>query len=250
MGVHPRLLTRSPELGPQYGGQRHPIAAGITKLLQLNDPDVVGVFAQLGYVDEPRLSSVLAANYASTLQVGWEAFQGPSAPKQPSLEPIACLFVWLAAQNTAGWRADSVHTCGTHHTLTSWLPPVVVALKPWFRCWLSRAMTPSRACAPSLSRPRCPYPPCWQTHSSRWGATVTKQGGKRAGRQSQKQPEKLCGAKQQPPASSQQVAPSLLLFPCLVVCPENACSWLLLSLSPPVSYVCVLLSLAPPGVPA
>lgn len=28
------------------------------------------MFAQLGYIDEPRLSSVLAANYASTLQVG------------------------------------------------------------------------------------------------------------------------------------------------------------------------------------
>lgn len=58
-----------PELGPQYGGSRHPIAAGISKLLQLNDPDVVGVFAHLGYVNEPRLSSVLAANYAATLQV-------------------------------------------------------------------------------------------------------------------------------------------------------------------------------------
>lgn len=63
------LLPR-PELGPQYGGNRHPIAGGISKLLQLNDPEVVGVFAQLGYVNEPRLSSVLAANYASTLQVG------------------------------------------------------------------------------------------------------------------------------------------------------------------------------------
>ena len=59
-----------PEVGPQYGGSRHPIAAGISKLLQLNDPDVVGVFAHLGYVNEPRLSSVLAANYAATLQVG------------------------------------------------------------------------------------------------------------------------------------------------------------------------------------
>lgn len=59
-----------PEVGPQYGGSRHPVAAGISKLLQLNDADVVGVFAQLGYVEEPRLSSVLAANYASTLQVG------------------------------------------------------------------------------------------------------------------------------------------------------------------------------------
>jgi hypothetical protein len=64
------LLSPRPELGPQYGGNRHPIAGGISKLLQLNDPEVVGVFAQLGYVNEPRLSSVLAANYASTLQVG------------------------------------------------------------------------------------------------------------------------------------------------------------------------------------
>jgi len=62
-----------PELGPQYGGSRHPIAGAISKLLQLKDPDVVGVYAQLGYVDEPRLSSVLAANYASTLQVGTQA---------------------------------------------------------------------------------------------------------------------------------------------------------------------------------
>lgn len=64
------VLLPRPELGPQYGGNRHPIAGGISKLLQLNDPEVVGVFAQLGYVNEPRLSSVLAANYASTLQVG------------------------------------------------------------------------------------------------------------------------------------------------------------------------------------
>jgi hypothetical protein len=46
------------------------MAAGISKLLQLNDPEVVGVFAQLGYVDEPRLAAILAANYASTMQVG------------------------------------------------------------------------------------------------------------------------------------------------------------------------------------
>jgi hypothetical protein len=57
------------DLGAQYGGSRHPIATGINKLLQLNDPEVVGVFAQLGFVDEPRLSAVLAANYASTMQV-------------------------------------------------------------------------------------------------------------------------------------------------------------------------------------
>jgi hypothetical protein len=63
------VMSCRPELGPQYGGSRHPIAAGISKLLQLNDPEVVGVFAQLGHVEEPRLSSVLAANYASTLQV-------------------------------------------------------------------------------------------------------------------------------------------------------------------------------------
>lgn len=45
------------------------MAAGISKLLQLNDSEVVGVFAQLGYVDEPRLAAILAANYASTMQV-------------------------------------------------------------------------------------------------------------------------------------------------------------------------------------
>lgn len=42
---------------------------GINRLLQRGDPDVVGVFAQLGHVNEPRLSAVLAANYASSLQV-------------------------------------------------------------------------------------------------------------------------------------------------------------------------------------
>lgn len=63
-------MSCRPELGPQYGGNRHPMAAGISKLLQLNDPEVVGVFAQLGYVDEPRLAAILAANYASTMQVG------------------------------------------------------------------------------------------------------------------------------------------------------------------------------------
>lgn len=41
----------------------------ITKLLQLGDSELVGVFAQLGYINESRLSAVLAANYASSLQV-------------------------------------------------------------------------------------------------------------------------------------------------------------------------------------
>jgi hypothetical protein len=41
----------------------------ISRLLQQGDPDLVGVFAQLGYVDEPRLSAVLAANYCAAMQV-------------------------------------------------------------------------------------------------------------------------------------------------------------------------------------
>lgn len=49
---------------------------GINRLLQRKDPDLVGVFSQLGYVDEPRLSAVLAANYASSLQVGAASMYG------------------------------------------------------------------------------------------------------------------------------------------------------------------------------
>jgi hypothetical protein len=45
------------------------MTAAITKLLQHGDPDAVGVFAQLAYVDSPRLSEVLAANYCSAMQV-------------------------------------------------------------------------------------------------------------------------------------------------------------------------------------
>lgn len=45
------------------------MTAAITKLLQHGDPDAVGVFAQLAYVDNPQLSEVLAANYCSAMQV-------------------------------------------------------------------------------------------------------------------------------------------------------------------------------------
>jgi hypothetical protein len=41
----------------------------ISRLLHQGDADLVGVFAQLGYVDEPRLSAVLAANYCAAMQV-------------------------------------------------------------------------------------------------------------------------------------------------------------------------------------
>lgn len=56
-------------LEARYGNPRHPVSLAITKLLQLGDPELVGVFAQLGHVNEPKLSAVLAANYASSLQV-------------------------------------------------------------------------------------------------------------------------------------------------------------------------------------
>eukprot|EP00878_Enallax_costatus_P010991 GHUV01011479.1.p1 GENE.GHUV01011479.1~~GHUV01011479.1.p1 ORF type:complete len:515 (+),score=199.79 GHUV01011479.1:1894-3438(+) len=58
-----------PTLEARYGNPKHPMSLAITKLLQLGDPELVGVFAQLGHVNEPRLSAVLAANYAGSLQV-------------------------------------------------------------------------------------------------------------------------------------------------------------------------------------
>lgn len=58
-----------PALEARYGSSRQNMTLSISRLLQAGDPDLVGVFAQLGYVDEPRLSAVLAANYCAAMQV-------------------------------------------------------------------------------------------------------------------------------------------------------------------------------------
>ncbi|KAF8056436.1 SMCHD1 [Scenedesmus sp. PABB004] len=58
-----------PQLSGRYGGSRQSMTLSIARLLQSGDADLVGVFAQLGYVDEPRLSAVLAASYCAALQV-------------------------------------------------------------------------------------------------------------------------------------------------------------------------------------
>jgi hypothetical protein len=58
-----------PSLEARYGSSRQNMTLSISRLLQQGDPDLVGVFAQLGYVDEPRLSAVLAANYCAAMQV-------------------------------------------------------------------------------------------------------------------------------------------------------------------------------------
>jgi hypothetical protein len=58
-----------PALAARYGGPRQSMALAIGRLLALGDPELVGVFAQLGYVDEPRLGAVLGANFAAAMQV-------------------------------------------------------------------------------------------------------------------------------------------------------------------------------------
>jgi hypothetical protein len=58
-----------PALEARYGSSRQNMTLSISRLLQQGDPDLVGVFAQLGFVDEPRLSAVLAANYCAAMQV-------------------------------------------------------------------------------------------------------------------------------------------------------------------------------------
>lgn len=76
----------------------------ITKLLQLGDRDLVGVFAQLGYVNEPRLSAVLAANYASSLQVRAVKCLGQclgSHHMQPSLQHMLTSIIQAAYSDVA-----------------------------------------------------------------------------------------------------------------------------------------------------
>jgi hypothetical protein len=58
-----------PALEARYGSSRQNMTLSISRLLQQGDADLVGVFAQLGFVDEPRLSAVLAANYCAAMQV-------------------------------------------------------------------------------------------------------------------------------------------------------------------------------------
>lgn len=64
------VAAHRPELDARYGASTSAVTQGINRLLARKDPDVVGVFAQLGYVDDAKLSAVLAANSASSLQVG------------------------------------------------------------------------------------------------------------------------------------------------------------------------------------
>lgn len=69
-----------PVLNARYGSARQGMTIAIQKLLQQGDPEMVGVFAQLGYVDEPRLSAVLAANYCAAMQVGRANFAARMLP--------------------------------------------------------------------------------------------------------------------------------------------------------------------------
>ncbi len=47
------------------------MTSAINTCLASKDPDLLGVFAQLGTVQDANLSAVLAAAYASALQVGY-----------------------------------------------------------------------------------------------------------------------------------------------------------------------------------
>eukprot|EP00775_Hariotina_reticulata_P002831 gene2831-3124_t len=89
-------------LTARYGSPKHPMTAAITKLLQHSDPDAVGVFAQLAYVDNPRLSEVLAANYCSAMQVlvvkTYEAINRLRAAAQKANAPVPSMLSYTLIQ--------------------------------------------------------------------------------------------------------------------------------------------------------
>jgi hypothetical protein len=57
-----------PEVACRYGLSRNPLTLAIDQCLAMGDPDLVGAYAQLGTVEDPRLAEVVSAAYCTTLQ--------------------------------------------------------------------------------------------------------------------------------------------------------------------------------------